>query len=498
MRSAGRSGVLRLNGYGLRLEGPACVVGVLLALALGLGFVASASAAGTGSIAGVVTELSSSHAAIEGIEVCASPANFEEEEISAEDFGCAKTQAGGKYTIAGLASGQYDVEFSSPANSKLNFVSEYYNAKTSFEEATPVSVSSGGTTSGIDAELEEGGSISGTVTRASNGTPIPGIEVCAFSISAESFGCATSEANGKYTVVGLRGGAKYEVEFSSPPQSGLDFVTQYYNGRTSPKEAETVSVSTGGTTSGIDAALEQGGFISGHVTDASTGAALDHVLVCAVTESGSLEQCSGTDANGEYTLSALAGGAHKVVFFVAGYTIQYYNDSASLAGAATVSVSAGATTSGIDAALQPTVAKFKKVISMGPPPVLYHPPVAPVLVAPPKPTIEIAAAKILVTGGSARGLQLACAGATCQGSVELTMQVVVRHRKGHRTVSHKQTLILAKGTFSIAAGQSSAVVLHLTAAGHKQLAHVKRHPLKVKLALSLTGGAAQGQSVLVR
>ncbi len=78
------------------------------------------------------------------------------------------------------------------------------------------------------------------------------------------------------------------------------------------------------------------------------------------------------------------------------------------------------------------------------------------------------------------------------------MQVVVRHRKGHRTVSHRQTLVLAKGTFSIAAGQSSAVVLHLTAAGRKQLAHVKPHPLKVKLALSLTGRAAQGQVVLVR
>lgn len=233
------------------------------------------------------------------------------------------------------------------------------------------------------------------------------------------------------------------------------------------------------------------------MTDASTGAALDHVFVCAVTESGSPEQCTGTDANGEYTLPALASGAHKVVFVAAGYTIQYYNGSASLAGAAAVMVSSGATTSGIDATLQPTAPKIKKGVSTGPlPPVRL--PIAPVLVTPPTPAIEIAAAKILVAGGSARGLQLACAGATCQGSVELTMQVVVRHRKGHRTVPRKQTLVLAKGTFSIAAGASSPVVLHLTATGHKQLAHVKRHPLKVRLALSLTGGAAQGQSVLVR
>ncbi len=472
-------------------------MGVLLALALTFGFAASASAAGTGSIEGFVTELSSPHAAIEGIEVCASPANFEEEGVFAEHFGCAKTQEGGKYTIAGLASGEYDVEFLSPANSKLNFAAQYYDAKTSFEEATPVSVSGGGTTSGIDAELEEGGSIAGTVTRASNGTPIAGIEVCAFSITVESFGCATSEANGEYTVVGLRGGAKYDVEFSSPTQGGLNFVTQYYNGRPSLQEAETVSVSTGDTTSGVDAKLEQGGFIAGRVTDASTGAALDHVLVCAVTESGSLEQCTGTDANGEYTLPALASGAHKVVFLAAEYTTQYYDDSPSLAGAAAVMVSAGETMSRIDAALQPIVAKTKKGVSTGPPPPPRLP-ITPVLVTPPTPLIEIEAAKILVTGRSARGLQLACAGASCQGSVELTIQVAVKRHKGGRTVSHKQTLVLAKGTFSIAAGQSSPVVLHLTAAGRKQLAHVKRHPLRAKLTLSLMDGAAQGQSVLVR
>jgi hypothetical protein len=124
--------------------------------------------------------------------------------------------------------------------------------------------------------------------------------------------------------------------------------------------------------------------------------------------------------------------------------------------------------------------------------------VVPTLLAPPTPLVEIAAAKIVVAGGSARGLQLACAGATCQGSVELTIQVAVKRRKDGRTVTHKETLVLARGSFSIAAGGSSPVVLHLTAAGRKQLAHVKRHPLKLKLTLSVTGGAARSQSVLVR
>lgn len=475
--------------------GPARLLCALLVLAVGLVFAASASAAGTGSIEGVVTELSAPHSPIEGIAVCAYPA-LEEEEILIEGSPCAKTNASGEYTISGLSSGEYDVEFFAPANSKLNFAAQYYDAKISFENATPVPVSSGRTTSEIDAQLEEGGSITGTVTQASGGEPIGGIEVCAFSFTVESFGCATTEANGKYTVVGLRGGAKYDVEFSSPPQGGLDFVTQYYNGRPSFKEAETVSVLAGETAPGIDAQLKEGGIISGRVTDASTGAAIGQALICAIVENDVAERCTVSGANGEYALRALATGAYKVAFFATGYSLQYYDDSTSLTGAATVMASAGVTTPDIGAALQRIAPKTTRTSTVPPPPVRL--PITPVTVTQPKPQIEVASAKIFVAGGSARGVQLVCAGATCQGSIELTMQVAVKHREGHRTVSRKQTMVLAKGTFSIAAGQSSPVVLHLTAAGRKELAHVKRHPLRVKLALSLTGGAARGQSVLVR
>jgi hypothetical protein len=195
-------------------------------------------------------------------------------------------------------------------------------------------------------------------------------------------------------------------------------------------------------------------------------------------------------------LQALASGAYKVVFFALGYTTQYYDDSASLAGATAVMVSAGETISGIDAVLQRTASKTTRTFTVPPPPVPL--PITPVSVPLPKPQLKISLAKVFVAGSSAKGVQLACAGATCEGSIELTMQLAVKRREGHRTVSRKQTIVLAKGTFSIAAGQSSAVVLHLTAMGRRELAHVKHHPLRVKLALSLTGGAAQGQSVLVR
>ncbi len=77
------------------------------------------------------------------------------------------------------------------------------------------------------------------------------------------------------------------------------------------------------------------------------------------------------------------------------------------------------------------------------------------------------------------------------------MQIVVKHRKGKKTVSRKETLVLAKGSYSLAAGKSGTLVLHLTAAGKARLAHVKHHPLTAKLAVSVKGAKTTVKSVRV-
>jgi hypothetical protein len=62
-----------------------------------------------------------------------------------------------------------------------------------------------------------------------------------------------------------------------------------------------------------------------------------------------------TASNGTYTASGLEEGTeYEVGFFPQGnYLFQYYNDSATFAGATTVAVKGGVTTSGIDALVQP-------------------------------------------------------------------------------------------------------------------------------------------------
>ncbi len=213
----------------------------------------------TGAIEGKVTE-ASSHMPLPGIEVCAITTNFEllgEEESEYEHaFGCAKTGPAGEYKVSELRPESYFVEFFAPGG-KLNFVAQLYDGKLELSEASHVSVVAEKTTPDIDAELSPGGEIAGRVTDAATGAPVGEAVACALRANAkgsvEAVSCAVSEANGEYTIRGLPSGA-YKLGFIA-----AGFGTQYYNGKSSEAEAESVSVVAPELTQGIDAALEPGG-----------------------------------------------------------------------------------------------------------------------------------------------------------------------------------------------------------------------------------------------
>jgi len=106
------------------------------------------------------------------------------------------------------------------------------------------------------------------VTKAGGAEGIEGIEVCAYAtnLEFEEPSCTTTGANGEYTISALPGG-EYYVEFTVPPKSSLYYITQYYHDKSLFAEAQTVPVGTGATTSGIDAEMQEGGDITGTVTE---------------------------------------------------------------------------------------------------------------------------------------------------------------------------------------------------------------------------------------
>ncbi len=79
----------------------------------------------------------------------------------------------------------------------------------------------------------------------------------------------------------------------------------------------------------------------------------------------------------------------------------------------------------------------------------------------------------------------------------MTGQIVVKHRKGKRTISKKQTVVLAKGSYSLAAGTSATIVVRLTEMGKGALAGARGHKLSAKAIVTVAGGPTVKDSVVL-
>ncbi len=473
---------------------------------------------------------------------------------------CATTEAGGDYAISELPSGEYDVEFAAPFESDLNYITQYYNNKTSPTTAEPVKVTTGEATEKINAEMQEGGKIEGTVTgltESEDTIPLGNIEVTAYEAGGNEYPVGYTKTNekGEYTIVGLATGS-YKVMFA-PVESDLNYLPQYYQNKPSLKTANQVKVEQEKSKIGINAELQIGGAISGTVTDAWTHAPLSNILVVAIGSDEAFAWVANTNASGEYSIVGLASGVYKIEFIGLGsgspYILQYYNDQPSLASANPVTANQGSTTPGIDAALvrKAPVDTAGPVASGTPAPgqalscttgswtgsptltyayawlrggvaipgasastyavqsadqgaglacqvtatnksgsasavsnTLTVPVTAP---APPTPIIRLSSAKILVSRGSAR-VPIACAKATCRGTIELTEQILVRRRRHGRTRSKRETIILGKAAYALSADRSATIIIQLTRTGKRALSRARHHQLAVTAQVSVTNG----------
>ena len=121
------------------------------------------------------------------------------------------------------------------------------------------------------------------------------------------------------------------------------------------EKAEPVNVLGESVVSGVDAALAVGGRITGTVTDEATAEPVGGATVCAFVIGTDIISCDATNAAGEYAVIGLpTSSTYKVEFDGGGeYALEYYNNKFSAIKATSVAVVAGATTSGINAALAP-------------------------------------------------------------------------------------------------------------------------------------------------
>jgi hypothetical protein len=197
------------------------------------------------------------------------------------------------------------------------------------------------------------GEIKGQVTDRVTGDPVAGIRVDALLPSGAELdsACSFTDSSGYYEISELAAGT-YRVLFQD--RSGY-YGFQYYRNKWTFASSTVVTLHTGTVRTGIDAALVEAAHITGTVTDKETGDPLGGVRVDALLANGSTLSSlqTFTDSSGYYDVGGLAGGTYQVAFVdESGYYAGQYSDSTPILGLANkLTLGAGASAEGVDAAL---------------------------------------------------------------------------------------------------------------------------------------------------
>ncbi|HEY9121663.1 MAG TPA: carboxypeptidase-like regulatory domain-containing protein [Brevefilum sp.] len=272
--------------------------------------------------------------------------------------GQVETATNGTYTLSGLEAGIYRVRFDDLSG---NYVTEFYNNKTTFALATNFEVLEGATVSNINASLAFAGKISGTITFVSGGGTEDGLVASAWSNATGSWlliANAITNSSGDYTIVGLSAG-NYRVKFSDsslyvPPR----YVSEYYDNKLTIDTAQDVSVTAGDTTTGINAALGSYGSVKGNVKAYDGTTNLGNITIDIYRYDTTYANwhyfaTGTTDASGNYEIFGLGTENVRVGFydFYGQFDSEFYNNQAGLGSADDVAVALGYPTSNINAQL---------------------------------------------------------------------------------------------------------------------------------------------------
>ena len=179
------------------------------------------------------------------------------------------------------------------------------------------------------------GAISGSVTNGTNDEPLRYTLIIAENLNHPMHSMISyTRRSGQYTIRHLEPGA-YFVKAIHP-----GFRSLYYNNDTSRSEADTVYVTAGATTSGIDFTLYpwnhyiSGAVVSGTVTDEATGTPLRHSFVFLRPVDSTRHHMfhrlfSFTDSTGAYQITGVPAGHYIAVSYKIGYEREYYDNASS-------------------------------------------------------------------------------------------------------------------------------------------------------------------------
>src|SRR5262249_28338304 len=137
-----------------------------------------------------------------------------------------------------------------------NLAPEWYLNHGAEQFANAIAVTDGADTPGIDATLDPGATVSGTVTDGNTGLPIANVSVRVFDVTGPEQGRACTDATGASTVSALDGGAD-GVMFVADGSCGAvaSYPTQWYRDSDTAVGAAPVNVAPADQITGIDGHL---------------------------------------------------------------------------------------------------------------------------------------------------------------------------------------------------------------------------------------------------
>ena len=250
----------------------------------------------------------------------------------------------GNYLLDSLPPAVYKLETSNDQG----YVDEWYNDKSTYEQANPVSVTAGDTVKNKDFGLRMGGTISGTVKDNLSSAPLPRVLVYATPTSGEYSGSAFTDFDGSYDITGLPTGS-YRVH----SLNGYGYIDVYFLNKLTSSSADLVSVTEGSTTSNINFALVEGGKIKGHVYKTGGSAFTSCILMAINTTDQEWVKNGFTDDQGAYSISGLFTGDWKVIALGdTTYAFEFYNNKDDWSLADVVHITSPDSTSNIDFTLE--------------------------------------------------------------------------------------------------------------------------------------------------
>lgn len=402
--------------------------------------------------------------------------------IGEGEGGFATTNELGEFTIRGLATGEYIVEFESCGKDVVRafYLKEEVGGGRSVTgtraDASHVSVTAGSEPE-IPFELpnvrlEAGAEIEGTLTNA-EGKPVDSaicVQAEPASGSGEDFFASSIE--GHYKLEGLATGS-YHLHFEQchAPGATTEWASQYYNGAATAGEAAAISVSAGAEPA-VPALANVKLLSTAAIKPANTGAP----VISGTPAAGDTLTCSSGTWTGSptptYSYQWLLEGAAIPGASASTYAVQPADEGHSLSCRVTASNEAGSASAASSALAVPRKTTTTTTTTS-------------TTTAPPASGTAQVNRTATVKSGTA-AIRLSCnALGPCRGTVKLIARVTVRrHLRRHgkrRVVKRTVKIVVGTASFSIEKGARQTLHLRLDAGARAALRKAGKRGLTVQV-----------------